>query len=92
MPSDEPIVEEVAIHREFAEHCIEGEWFDAAVTTKIDAYRRRFLKRLPETTRLVQLWVSPEFYEVCVALAKKEGRSLANWFRCQLNQIAGVEE
>jgi len=92
MPSDEPLAEETVIHRLCAEHHIEGEWFNAAVLAKIEAYRSRFLEKLPESPALVQVWVSPEAYAACVSRAKSEGRSLANWFRHELHKIAGTEE
>lgn len=92
MPSDEPLTEEAAIHSAFAEHCIEGEWFNAACVAAIDIYRPRFLARLPESQKLVQIWTSPEFHAACVSRAKSEGRSLANWLRRELTKIAGVAE
>ena len=42
--------------------------------------------------KLVQTWVSPELRKVLDALAKKEGRTLANWVRRELGKIAGVAE
>ena len=92
MPSDEPLAEERSIHRKFAKHHIEGEWFNSTVRAELDVYRSRFLEKLPESQHLVQVWVSPEFHASCAALAKSEGRSLANWLRCQLTKIAGIEE
>jgi hypothetical protein len=42
--------------------------------------------------KLVQTWVSPELRKVLDALAKKEGRTLANWVRRELGKIAGIAE
>lgn len=43
-----------------------------------------------ETHRLVQTWVSPELKKALLALAKSEGRSLANYVRHELGKIAGI--
>jgi hypothetical protein len=36
--------------------------------------------------------VPPDFHVACVVQAKSEGRSLANWFRCQLDKIIEAAE
>lgn len=88
MQSTEPLAEEAAILRECAEHCVEGEWFNSAVLTKIEAYRHRFLKTLPAPKQvLIQSWVTPDLYEALVARAKSEGRSLSNFARQELTKI-----
>jgi hypothetical protein len=92
MPSDVPLAEEAAIHSAFAAHHIEGEWFNVACVAAIDTYRPRFLTKLPESQKLIQIWTSPEFHAACAARAKSEGRSLANWFRRELTKISGVSE
>lgn len=40
--------------------------------------------------KLVQAWVSPKMREALEALAKGEGRSLANFVRHELGKIAGM--
>jgi hypothetical protein len=40
--------------------------------------------------KLVQAWVSPKMRELLEALAKSEGRSLANFVRHELGKIAGM--
>ena len=45
-----------------------------------------------KTHKLVQTWVSPELRKALDALAKKEGRTLANYVRRELGKIAGVTE
>lgn len=42
--------------------------------------------------KLVQAWVSPELWKALSALAKGEGRTLANFTRRKLSEIAGVVE
>jgi hypothetical protein len=42
--------------------------------------------------KLVQTWVSPELRKALDALAKKEGRTLANYVRRELGKIAGIAE
>lgn len=42
--------------------------------------------------KLVQTWVSPELRKALDALAKKEGRTLANFVRRELGKIVGVAE
>lgn len=88
MESAEPLAEEARIHRECAEHCIEGEWFYGAVLTKIEPYRKRFLEKFPKPKQvLIQTWVRPELYDVLVERAKSEGRSLANLVHQELIKI-----
>jgi predicted DNA-binding protein len=41
---------------------------------------------------LVQTWVSHELRKALDALAKKEGRTLANYVRRELGKIAGIAE
>lgn len=45
-----------------------------------------------KTHRLVQAWVSPELKKALIDLAKSEGRTLANFVRRKLGEIAGVAE
>ena len=45
-----------------------------------------------KTHKLVQTWVSPELRKALDALAKKEGRTLANYVRRELGKIAGITE
>lgn len=45
-----------------------------------------------KTHKLVQTWVSPELWRALSALAKSDGRSLANFMRRKLGEIAGVVE
>lgn len=92
MPSDDAPMEEAQVHRRFAEHRLVGEWFDGAVVAKLDDYRGRFLDKLPETDVLIQSWVSPEAYDALVALAKSEGRTLANLMRRELGKIIDADE
>jgi predicted DNA-binding protein len=92
MLSDKTRKEEARILRDFAEHCLEGEWFDAAVLPKIEIYRSRFLAELPETQQLIQCWLSPEAWEAFNTLAKKEGRSRANLMRYTLYKLIGLAE
>jgi hypothetical protein len=42
--------------------------------------------------KLVQAWVSPKLRESLEALAKSEGRSLANFVRHALGKIAGIPD
>lgn len=42
--------------------------------------------------RLVQAWVSPEMKAALDALAKSQGRSVANIVRRELSKITGVSE
>jgi predicted DNA-binding protein len=42
--------------------------------------------------KLVQTWVSPEMKKVLVALAKGEGRTVANFVRRELSKITGISE
>jgi hypothetical protein len=92
MASDEPFAEEAGVHAALVKHHIEGEWFNGNVVAAIDAYRPRFLAELPESQHLIQVWVSPEFHAECVARAKSEGRSLANWLRHELGKLTEIEE
>jgi predicted DNA-binding protein len=55
-----------------------------ATETRTDKHRK--------THSLVQTWVSPELRKALDALAKKEGRTLANFVRYQLGKIAGIAE
>jgi hypothetical protein len=45
-----------------------------------------------ETHKLIQSWVSPELKRALLALAKSEGRTLANYVRRELGKIAGIAE
>ena len=45
-----------------------------------------------KTHKLVQTWVSPELRKALDGLAKKEGRTLANYVRRELGKIAGIAE
>jgi hypothetical protein len=45
-----------------------------------------------KTHSLVQTWVSHEMRKALDALAKKEGRTLANYVRRELGKISGVPE
>jgi predicted DNA-binding protein len=45
-----------------------------------------------KTHRLVQIWVSPKMRKALDALAKKEGRTLANYVRRELGKLAGIAE
>jgi hypothetical protein len=93
MPSADARVEEAAIHRDLAEHRLEGEWFDEAIVPKIETYRSRFLAQLPKPRQvLVQSWVSPELYKALEARAKSERRTIANYVRSELGKIIGIDE
>lgn len=91
--SAEPLAEEAAILRECADYCIEGEWFNSTVLSKIEAYRGRFLEKFPAPKQvLIQSWVSPELYEALVARAKSEGRALANFVRREIDKLVGADK
>ena len=45
-----------------------------------------------KTHKLVQTWVSPEMRKALDALAKKEGRTLANLVRRELGKLVGIAE
>ena len=45
-----------------------------------------------KTHKLVQTWVSVELRKALDALAKKEGRTLANYVRRELGKLAGIAE
>jgi len=62
-----------------------------ATTTKARSNEDRTEKHR-KTHKLVQTWVSPELRKALDALAKKEGRTLANYVRRELGRIAGVTE
>ena len=63
----------------------------AVTTTKARGNEDRTEKHR-KTHKLVQTWVSPELRKVLDALAKKEGRTLANYVRRELGKLAGVVE
>lgn len=63
----------------------------ATSTTKARGNEERTEKHR-KTHKLVQTWVSPEMRKALDALAKKEGRTLANFVRRELGKIAGVAE
>jgi hypothetical protein len=42
--------------------------------------------------KLVQTWVSPEFWKALNARARSEGRPLANFVRRELGKIIGMNE
>lgn len=56
----------------------------AAAKARTEAHRK--------THKLVQTWVSPELRKAIDTLAKKEGRTLANYVRRELSKLAGVAE
>ncbi len=45
-----------------------------------------------KTHKLLQTWVSPEMWKAAVAKAKSEKRTIANWMRCELGKLLGVDE
>ena len=63
----------------------------AATTTKARSNDERTEKHR-KTHKLVQTWVSPELRKALDALAKKEGRTLANYVRRELGKLAGLAE
>ncbi len=42
--------------------------------------------------KLLQTWVSPELWKAAVAKAKSEKRPVANWLRCEIAKLLGVDE
>ena len=63
----------------------------ATASTKSRSNEERTEKHR-KTHKLVQTWVSPELRKALDALAKKEGRTLANYVRRELGKIAGIAE
>lgn len=45
-----------------------------------------------KTHKLAQTWLSPELHKALCALAKKEGRTLANYMRRELGKLVGIAE
>lgn len=63
----------------------------ATATTKARSNEERTEKHR-KAHKLVQTWVSPELRKALDALAKKEGRTLANYVRRELGKIVGIAE
>jgi hypothetical protein len=45
-----------------------------------------------KTHKLLQTWVSPELWKAAVTRAKSEKRPIANWLRCEIAKLLGVDE
>ena len=63
----------------------------AATTTKARGNEERTQKHR-KVHKLLQTWVSPEMWKAAAAKAKSEKRTVANWMRCELGKLLGVDE